>query len=90
MNFQSAIKEAVKKNGGLLLELKEPTDAYLVALPRGQVKFVAVLACEENLTRQNRTIFRKLIKMGFRTYVLENLDQVDEILTQTGGKNDEV
>lgn len=90
MNIQSAIKEAVKKKGGSLLELKEPADAYLVALPRGKAKFVVILACEKELTRQNRTIFRKLTKMGFHTYVLEDLDQVDEILAQTGGKNDEV
>lgn len=83
------LERTVKQKGGILLELQAIKNVYLVALPRGNVKFVVILACEKKLTRQDRVLLRRLQKRGFPVFALEDPDHIDEILTQTGGKNDE-
>lgn len=87
--IEQKLVEAVKENGGICPKLVSPgTDGMpdrLVLLPHGRVAFVEVKAPGRKPRPLQLARHRLLRRLGFKVYVLDDIDQIDKILMEIGG-----
>lgn len=83
--LESALGAAVKRAGGLSLKLWPISFSGLpdrmVLLPGGRIKFVEVKGPGKALKPRQKIVADKLTALGFEVYKLDNINQIDKILT---------
>ena len=76
----------VKKIGGLALKFVSPgfdgVPDRIVLLPGGKIGFVEVKALGGKLRPLQLARHKTLIKLGFRVYVIDSVEQIGEILDE--------
>ena len=81
--------KAAKNMGGLALKFISPgydgVPDRIVLFPGGRIAFVEVKAPGKTLRPLQVRRKRQLESLGFRVYVLDDPEQIEEILQETGG-----
>ena len=87
--IEKKLTQAVKCMGGLALKFISPgydgVPDRIVLFPGGRIAFVEVKSPGKTLRPLQVRRKRQLELLGFRVYVLEAAEQIDEILKAIGG-----
>ena len=85
---QALVREAGKR-GGICPKLTSPGFSgmpdRMMLLPGGKIGFVEVKAPGENPRPLQMARHRLLRRLGFRVYVLDGVEQIQKIISETGG-----
>ena len=80
---------AVKKLGGIAPKFVSPGFAgmpdRLILLPDGHIAFAELKATGKKPRPLQLSRHRLLEGLGFKVYVIDNTDQIEQILTEIGG-----
>jgi hypothetical protein len=80
---------AVKKLGGIAPKFVSPGFAgmpdRLILLPDGHIAFAELKAPGKKPRPLQRSRHRMLEGLGFKVYVIDSTDQIEQILTEIGG-----
>ena len=87
--IEKKLTQAVKCMGGLALKFISPgydgVPDRIVLFPGGRIAFVEVKAPGKTLRPLQVRRKRQLESLGFKVYVLDAAEQIDEILKAIGG-----
>lgn len=87
--IESALANRVKENNGLCLKFISPSmigiPDRIVLLPKGRIGFVEVKRLGERPRPIQIKRIKKLKDLGFKVYVLDNKNKIDEIIKEIGG-----
>ena len=87
--IESKLTRAAKAMGGLALKFISPgydgVPDRIVLFPGGRIAFVEVKAPGKTLRPLQVRRKRQLESLGFKVYVLDAAEQIDEILKAIGG-----
>ena len=90
INIEKKLREAVKKRGGIAPKWVSPGLAgvpdRLVLLPRGKIAFVETKAPGEKPRQLQVSRHRLLRRLGFKVYVIDGVEQIEEVLDEIEGK----
>ena len=85
-SIEEKLTKSVKQNGGVCWKFTSPGTAgvpdRIVLMPGGRIAFVEVKAPGEQPQPLQRSRHRLLQRLGFRVYVLDNLADIDKILSE--------
>ena len=87
--IETALVKAVKKKGGLCLKLVSPSFVgipdRLVLMPYGKIGFVEVKTTGIKPRSVQVKRMSQLQQLGFKVFVLDNLDDIPTIITDVMG-----
>lgn len=90
--IEQALVKAVKQKGGLCLKLTSPSlvgiPDRLVLLHDGRVGFVEVKTTGEKPRKVQEKRMEQLKQLGFKAFVLDNLDEIPTLMDEIVGGND--
>lgn len=97
--IERKLAEAVRKHGGIAPKFVSPgfngMPDRLVLMPKGRMSFVEVKAPGRNPRALQLARHELLRRLGFKVYVLDEVDGIENIVTEigrreTGGEDNEV
>ena len=84
--IEQKLGQAVKKKGGLCLKFVSPNfdgiPDRLILLPHGKIAFAELKAPGKKSRPLQIARHKTLMKLGFRVYVIDSVDQIGEILDE--------
>lgn len=84
--IEQKLTKAVRQNGGVCWKFTSPgTDGVpdrIILMPKGHIAFVEVKAPGEKPRPLQLSRHRLLKKLGFKVYVLDNIDDITKILSE--------
>lgn len=84
--IEQKLTKAVRQNGGVCWKFTSPSIAgvpdRIILMPKGQIAFVEVKAPGEKPRPLQLSRHRLLRKLGFKVYVLDNIDDITKILSE--------
>lgn len=87
--IESALVKRVKENSGLCLKFTSPSMTgipdRIILLPKGKIGFVETKRPGGEPRPIQVKRIRQLRNSGFKTYVLDSKDKIDEIIKKIGG-----
>lgn len=87
--IEKAFVDKVKKLGGLCLKFTSPSMTgipdRIVLLPGGKIGFVEVKRPGERPRPIQRKRIKQLRNLGFKAYVLDSKEKIDDIVKEIGG-----
>lgn len=88
-DIEVTLVKVVKKEKGLCLKFTSPSMTgipdRLILLPRGKIGFVEVKRPGEVPRPVQRKRIRQLRNLGFKVFVLDDKEKIDEIVRMIGG-----
>ena len=87
--IEQKLRDEVKRRGGLALKFVSPgfvgVPDRIVLMPDGNVGFVEVKAPGEVPRAIQVSRHKQLAMLGFKVYVLDDVDKIEEIIKEIGG-----
>lgn len=84
--IEQKLVRVVKSHGGIALKFTSPgfdgMPDRLILLPKGRIAFVEVKASGENPRPLQLSRHEMLRRLGFKVYVLDNIEQIGGILDE--------
>jgi len=84
-DIERKLVTAVKERGGLCWKFTSPGTAgvpdRIVLMPQGRMFFVEVKAPGQKPRKIQEVIHKRLRALGFRVYVIDGTEQIEEVLT---------
>lgn len=84
--IEQKLTKAVRQNGGVCWKFTSPGTAgvpdRIILMPKGHIAFVEVKAPGEKPRPLQLSRHRLLRKLGFKVYVLDNIDDITKILSE--------
>ena len=84
--IEEKLTKAVKQNGGLCWKFTSPGTAgvpdRIILMPKGRIAFVEVKAPGEKPRPLQLSRHKLLRRLGFRVYVLDNIDDIEKIISE--------
>ncbi|WP_295218051.1 VRR-NUC domain-containing protein [Ruminococcus sp.] len=84
--IERKLVNAVKERGGICWKFTSPGTAgvpdRIILMPEGRIAFVEVKAPGEKPRPLQLSRHRLLRKLGFKVYVLDNIDDITKILSE--------
>ncbi len=84
--IEQKLTKAVKQNGGVCWKFSSPGTAgvpdRIILMPKGQIAFVETKAPGEKPRPLQLSRHRLLRRLGFKVYVLDNIDEIPKIITE--------
>ncbi len=84
--IEQKLTKAVRQNGGVCWKFTSPGTAgvpdRIILMPKGHIAFVEVKAPGEKLRPLQLSRHRLLRKLGFKVYVLDNIDDIEKIISE--------
>lgn len=84
--IEQKLTKAVRQNGGVCWKFTSPGTAgvpdRIILMPKGQIAFVEVKAPGEKPRLLQLSRHKLLRRLGFRVYVLDNIDDITKILSE--------
>ena len=88
--IEEKLTRAVKQNGGVCWKFTSPGTAgvpdRIILMPKGRIAFVEVKAPGEKPRPLQLSRHKLLRRLGFKVYVLDNIDDIEKIISEV--KND--
>lgn len=93
INIEKKLREAVKKRGGIAPKWVSPGLAgvpdRLILLPKGKIAFAELKAPGEKPRQLQVSRHRLLRRLGFKVYVIDGMEQIEEVLDEIEGMKKE-
>lgn len=87
--IEKKLREAVKKRGGIAPKWVSPGLAgvpdRLILLPKGKIAFAELKAPGEKPRQLQVSRHRLLRRLGFKVYVIDGVEQIEEVLDDITG-----
>lgn len=84
--IEEKLTKAVRQNGGVCWKFTSPGTAgvpdRIILMPKGHIAFVEVKAPGEKPRPLQLSRHRLLRRLGFRVYVLDNIDAIEKIISE--------
>ena len=84
--IEEKLTKVVKQKGGVCWKFTSPGTAgvpdRIILMPNGRIAFVEVKAPGEKLRPLQLSRHRLLRRLGFRVYVLDNIDDIEKIISE--------
>lgn len=84
--IEQKLTKAVRQNGGVCWKFTSPGTAgvpdRIVLMPKGHIAFVEVKAPGEKPRPLQLSRHKLLRRLGFKVYVLDNIDDITKILSE--------
>ena len=84
--IEQKLTKAVKQNGGVCWKFTSPGTAgvpdRIILMPKGQIAFVETKSPGETPRPLQLSRHRLLRRLGFKVYVLDNIDDIPKIITE--------
>ncbi len=84
--IEQKLTKAVRQNGGVCWKFTSPGTAgvpdRIILMPKGHIAFVEVKAPGEKPRPLQLSRHRLLRKLGFKVYVLDNIDDIEKIISE--------
>lgn len=84
--IEQKLTKAVRQNGGVCWKFTSPGTTgvpdRIVLMPKGQIAFVEIKVPGEKPRPLQLSRHRLLRKLGFKVYVLDNIDDITKILSE--------
>lgn len=84
--IEQKLTKAVRQNGGVCWKFTSPGTAgvpdRIILMPKGHIAFVEVKAPGEKPRPLQLSRHRLLRRLGFRVYVLDNIDDIEKIISE--------
>lgn len=84
--IEQKLTKAVRQNGGVCWKFTSPGTAgvpdRIILMPNGRIAFVEIKAPGEKPRPLQLSRHRLLRKLGFKVYVLDNIDDITKILSE--------
>ena len=84
--IEQALVSAVKTQGGICWKFVSPGTAgvpdRIILMPMGRIAFVEVKAPGERPRKLQLARHRLLRRLGFKTFVLDNIDDIQKIIKE--------
>lgn len=84
--IEQKLTKAVRQNGGVCWKFTSPGTAgvpdRIILMPKGHIAFVEVKAPGEKPRPLQVSRHRLLRRLGFKVYVLDNIDDITKILSE--------
>lgn len=96
MTLESTIEKmfvaAVKKKGGMTLKLTgyQGIPDRLVLMPHGDMMFVELKQQGKKPRRRQDVMAEKLRELGYKVWIIDNQDVIDQVLEATNGINSRI
>lgn len=88
--IEQKLTKAVRQNGGVCWKFTSPgivgVPDRIILMPNGRIAFVEVKAPGEKPRPLQLSRHRLLRRLGFKVYVLDNIDDIEKIISEV--KND--
>ena len=92
-DIEKSLKDEVKKRGGIAPKWVSPGMAgvpdRLILLPKGKIAFAETKAPGEKPRQLQKAVMRKLGRLGFKVYVIDRKEDIEEVLDEIEGKKKE-
>ena len=93
-DIEKSLKDEVKKRGGIAPKWVSPGMAgvpdRLILLPKGKIAFAETKAPGEKPRQLQVSRHRLLRRLGFKVYVIDGVEQIEEVLDEIEGKKKRV
>ena len=91
--IEQKLRDEVKRRGGLALKFVSPGFAgvpdRLVLMPDGNVGFVEVKAPDEVPRAIQVSVHKRLKRLGFKVFVLDNIESITHVIDEIERGDDE-
>lgn len=88
--IEQRLVQEVRKCGGICPKLTSPGFAgmpdRLMLLPHGRIAFVELKAPGQKPRPLQAARHKLLARLGFRVYVIDNMEQIEKIIAEMGGE----